>query len=118
MIISAYMWFINLNEGGQEPDFDYGPGEPAWPKKLKDCTSESAMITHRITYNDPAPHEDWGHNGSGRYWDSMDMEEFEDNITTEDQPVGYGDGHVALHQNEDIRLRASWQGYQFHWIYY
>jgi prepilin-type N-terminal cleavage/methylation domain-containing protein len=88
--------------------------EPRWPDSQADCTSSKAFIAHEIFYNPP----DWGALASyfdmshGGYYTADADGNF--NVGSEDNPVGYADGHVTWTKKSDIQPRGA----TLRWYYF
>ena len=99
-IFTPYSWFAGF------PTIVMYSGEPAPPMNAEEASSSGAMVPHRISEArmDSLRYILWdmGHGGSYGYL-------FNDGakITTFDQPVGYGDGHVTIHAKPDIKKRFT-----------
>ncbi len=126
---SAYSWFANYrywvsNGSGMKTVFKYTcsvsegkfagfvVNEPPWPDNASECSSLKAFITHRMVYNDGestgAP-LDVSHGGSyeGKA-QGLPPEKF---FSSEDNPVGYSDGHTTWTNKNKIQPRAMVGGF-------
>jgi len=114
-IYTPYSWFAGF------PKIVMCSGETAPPMNAEEASSSGAMVAHRISDLRLSSLRDvlidWGHGGMN--FSSDDSA----NITTFDQPVGYGDGHVTIHAKPDIKKRFTHfivvlPGYYDHTDYY
>ena len=116
-ILIPYMWYGNYrvsggNVKGTLPLYDFTPQEggprvitsTAWPTRGDECSGHHVLISHRVTY-DGSFFWDTSHGGqtliqgSGLSYATVS--------STEDQPMGYGDGHVEYNMRQEIKPRAS-----------
>lgn len=109
-IYTAYSWFTNFTYYGAVTDFQFTSfegievDEPPWPNVAEDCAGDAAMIAHHLVVTTQyGTYEDFSHDGAG----PVVFSDFGlDNFESKDSPVGYGDGHVEVHDNTQIRPRA------------
>ena len=109
-ISSGYSWFANYQSNLEYLTFDfvspegYSVDEPPWPTKLSECSTETAFISHRISLTLGSRCWDLSHGGSGGGDGStVILDEFS---SSQDSPVGYGDGHGEIHNRSQIQARA------------
>jgi prepilin-type N-terminal cleavage/methylation domain-containing protein len=81
--------------------------EPAWPAKGADCTSSKAFIAHWISYSTGYY---WDASHGGRYHSDSDID-FDKFMGSEENPLGYADGHVTWTKKSKIQPRASDGGF-------
>lgn len=109
-VVLTYMWLANYRTGngfaatGPTTIFQLVDGvmEPTWPTRSYEATSDKAMITHRIS-GGPGGYvsHNLGHKGLGLAISAADLA-----VGTPDQPVCYGDGHVTLRGDSEIKPRS------------
>ncbi len=123
-VASAYNWYANFHVGsasnttqGSVPTYSFvarSPGiagkqisgEPPWPNKMDECSSTKAFISH-IMLNNGELTWDVAHGGSYNCDPEEDVMKF---FKSEDNPVGYADGHISWTRKSDIRCRAEFRG--------
>ncbi len=121
-IWSGYCWFANIKDGTvaeEEPhEFDFtfdtrtfmdkrlSVHEPPWPTKVQECDSNRAFIAHAIIGDTDGRGGlvELSHGSSG--WHRQSTPFTIDSIESIVNPVGYGDGHVDIHQKSQLRPRA------------
>ncbi|OHB60506.1 MAG: hypothetical protein A2Y12_15535 [Planctomycetes bacterium GWF2_42_9] len=121
---SAYNWYANYHTGstsnktqGYPPLYSFVSmsagmvgtnvsGEPPWPNKMDECSSAKAFISHIMEYNGETTW-DVAHGGSYMGNPSISVQTF---MKSEDNPVGYADGHVSWTRKSEIRCRAQIRG--------
>ena len=123
MLISGpYCWTANYrSRGGQE--MQYINGTPPWPKRDHECNSMNAFIFH-LFWSDKDNYDmdevsiystqDYCHGGLGYYESNSEWSR----AKVDDNPVGYGDGHVEIHQKTQMRPRAFESAWPDMAIYY
>jgi prepilin-type N-terminal cleavage/methylation domain-containing protein len=109
-IVLTYMWFAAYRTGngiaatGPATIYQVVDGrlEPAWPTRVFDAGSNRAMITHRIS-GGPGGYisHNLGHKGRGLAISAADLL-----VGTPDQPVCFGDGHVEVRGDSEIKPRS------------
>ncbi len=109
-ILMTYMWFANYQTGNGtiptgvitqflNPD---GAQEPRWPVNMGEATSDRAFITHRISGGAAGyVSHNLGHLGFGLAIATQDLLR-----GTQDQPVGYADGHVLSRPISEVKART------------
>jgi prepilin-type N-terminal cleavage/methylation domain-containing protein len=117
-----YLWFANYRHSGSitpgsrgaKPSFNFKSAilgkwsgfevnEPAWPDRMSDCSGSKAFIAHNVIYTDS--YGDYSHGGKGYSLD--DSVDFDEYMGSEDNPVGYADGHVTWTKKSKMQPRAS-----------
>lgn len=116
-ICLGYLWFFNFDNGS---NVTYH-GEPQWPTRQVDATSNNVLAAHQLGYN-PAVYSDWGHEASskGRIF-STDPAFRPDDVTvfsSKNAPVMYGDGSVFSVPKSRFRKRATVTSGTYSYTYY
>ncbi len=122
-ISSLYQWFAAFD---RDRTVIYAPGETPWPNTAEDASSSAAMVTHWL--RDSGAHSwDLSHNGAGfdgfrrgnvpgvpggrgggrGNADPQATSLKPAMMSSTENPVGYGDGHVAIHNPSEIHYRAN-----------
>ena len=112
-VYTPYMWFANFTATPAmkflAPDGKVSANpednEPAWPRKIDECDSRRAFITHRVSDTPGAALWDVGH--LGRFGAGTQSKPIWAWSITPDQPVGQADGSVILRKKTLIRARAQ-----------
>lgn len=117
VVTSGYMWFARFRYGVSgwgntspvDPFFSFTSlentevHEPPWPKEYAECTADRAFIAHTITRSGTDSFNDVSHGGNGiTYGATM----FEEDSTSQDNPIGYADGHVETRHRWEMHARA------------
>jgi len=79
-----------------------------WPTRGDEMTGMSPVIVHRLSYNNMGGvgwFWDLGHRGGGGT--TGNNLTYADVAKTEDQPIGFGDGHVEYRNKKDVKPRAQ-----------
>ncbi len=124
-VYSGYCWFANLKDGRdprcvEEFLFKFKTrsfmntillvNEPSWPESTQECSSDRAFIAHTIVSRNlskPNRLRDQSHGGVPDWYDYDTAAPMTiDNIFSVENPVGYADGHVEIHQKSQFRPRA------------
>jgi len=125
---SPYAWFANYrywvsNGPGSKTIFKYtcrvasgkfagfAVNEQPWPDNAGECSSSKAFIAHKMTYRDgdaDGSPLDVAHGGSYEGKTDMPPEKF---FSSEDNPVGYADGHTKWTNRNSIQPRAMVGGF-------
>ena len=108
--LGPYMWMAAYQHGN---GVVLQNGEPAIPMDHSKLSSDTALVTHRISLLDPYI-RDIGHHGLGLYTKGGGYS-FDEHTTTEDQPVAYGDGHASMHDRTRIQWRFTIPGVGDYW---
>jgi prepilin-type N-terminal cleavage/methylation domain-containing protein len=113
----GYCWFANYKMGagnaGLPLDFDYTStvsgkwngfkvSEPPWPRNASDCTGSKAFIAHYISFTDGYY---WDVSHGGNYFNDGNVD-FDQFMGSEENPLGYADGHVTWTKKSQIKPRA------------
>ena len=106
----TYAWYANFEDyASGEPDFKfssregYEVSEPPWPKKISDCTSVKAFISHEAYYHGGfCKFFDYSHGGLGSNAGDVLLTD----TKSMDNPVGYADGHAESVLRGNMRARA------------
>lgn len=116
IIVSPYAFLPNVrvvdNSKAVPMTFNkptFPSGDRPWPITSKDCYTDAPMIIHVVQYSDKTA-VDNGHGARAPQVKPTDLPTSYLNLRTRSQPVAYGDGHVELHRNGDIKHRATLTG--------
>jgi prepilin-type N-terminal cleavage/methylation domain-containing protein len=82
----------------------YQVNEPPWPTQSMDCTASRAFIAHNICYMSDSM---WDVSHGGNYRLDPGDENFDKFMGSEDNPVGYADGHAVWTKKTNIHPRAT-----------
>ena len=118
-VFMGYNWFANsLSTPWGDVIFDgvaYGIDsagtalhEPPWPKKDSECTASRAFITHMITYSPTVGYGLWWDTSHGGRADPIYEPDqvLSEATESEDNPVGYADGHAGWTPRARLKARA------------
>jgi hypothetical protein len=121
-----YCWFANykFSAGGAPLQFTYtsaAPGkwegfkviESRWPSKAADCSSSKAFIAHYISFSLGYY---WDVSHGGNYFNDAGID-FDKFMGSEENPLGYADGHVTWTKKSKILPRACASPGWFEYFY-
>ncbi len=120
VISTAYLWLSNYRRrtgatSSDLPEFEYTHTDAdgtipvnttPWPAKGTELNSLSPVTVHRVTFHGTY-FWDLGHAGKTLI---QGASSYADVAGTEDQPIGFGDGHVEFRTKHEMQPRARISG--------
>ncbi|OHB56302.1 MAG: hypothetical protein A2Y12_02610 [Planctomycetes bacterium GWF2_42_9] len=108
-----YAWYANYRYYGALPS-TYHNGAKPFATQTAEGTSTSPFISHLFMCDKgPTKFRDYGHGGSTMKWNPIMRPDAPPTLLkTQDNPVGWADGHVTYVKSKDIRLRVVYPGNQ------
>ena len=117
--LMGYGWFTNYRWPGSSTTTmnPFLVGESPWPDNQEQCTAQAAMVSHiAASFSPDTIHWSFLHGGFGQTDPGASSDRL---LEYFDNPVGYGDGHVTFHSEDEVQARAStgssWAGGIFYW---
>lgn len=110
--MTGYAWLANYRPytGGEMRYFN---GEPTYAGNLEESTSDVALIVHPITGEIFGDNMLWDESHGGGRNVIADTGGFDEETSSLDNPLAYGDGHVEYRVKSSIKKRSADDYYSY-----
>jgi len=107
-----YVWFVNYRPK-VNAEMAYYNQEPRYAYNLAEAHSDVAMVAHPIVGTPDGSNIYWDESHGGSRDLTLNTGGFEELSTSIDNPLAYGDGHVAYRNKSEVKHRSSDDFYSY-----